>query len=987
MSLSIRGRRYVLPLITILVFAVTLLLGFGKLLQESRDSPGDIKELLYWSASQTVVEYWRFAGALDRYAAEPGRATRDQALLRLDVLWSRLDVYEGGEVGARLLTVEGAAETIAALGETLREIEPRLRTPLGAGDGPAIVAIRKRLAPHAYLLQSLAQRTNLSEQGRAADFRVATAQTYWLLLILLLGVILSGAMLVALLFRETKATTKLLATAEAAEATAQDVAERLGAVLNNSVVSIVTIDGQGTIVSFNPAAERLFGYSAADAVSNDVTMLMPEEIAVVHQHHLAHRTNPAAAMVIGRTRELIARHADGSVFPVEISLGEMRLGDRINFVGFIVDISERKRAENALKSSEQRFRDIADIASDWIWETDKHGRYTYFSGKMEKVTGLNAEDLLGKTRKELPWADDNDPKWWQHHETISAREPFRDFYFDIRGPNIETRQVRISGIPIFNAVGEFDGYRGTGTDVTAQLEAEREVIQKTHLLRTTFDNISEGIILVDADGQVAAFNSRFQELFELPPETIATGMPYRQIAHYLATRGEFGSGDVDELVDRRMKALMQDRPHIDEHSRPNGTVLERRMNPLPGGGFTATFADITARKQIEEEFRQAQKMEAIGRLVGGVAHEFNNLLTAIGGFAHLVHRQADNPEVVREWSQDIISAADQAASLTSQLLSFSRKQILEAKVVSVAKVLEDTAVLIGPLVGGPVSLDIEIPEKEICVRVDPGRLAQALLNLAINARDAMPDGGRLSIGSDLADLDETAIAGFEQADPGRYVAISVTDTGTGIGDDVIAQIFEPFFTTKEEGEGTGLGLAMVYGMVQQSGGVITVDSEIGRGTVFTIYLPHLDEDMTGLRELAEGKDALIGCETVLLVEEEAAARRRARITLETLGYTVLATNDGMKAAEIFQQQSSAIDLLVVGVSLPGLGGGALAAMMTAETPDLRVLYIAGEADTGIMAEIDQVANSGLLIKPFDPKDLARNVREILDTAPLQTSAA
>ncbi len=397
--------------------------------------------------------------------------------------------------------------------------------------------------------------------------------------------------------------------------------------------------------------------------------------------------------------------------------------------------------------------------------------------------------------------------------------------------------------------------------------------------------------------------------------------------------------------------------------------------------------DISEERAAEEQLRQAQKMDAIGRLVGGVAHEFNNLLTAIGGFAHLVNRQADKPEVVREWSEEIISAADQAASLTSQLLSFSRKQILEPKVVSVAKVLEDSAVLIGPLVGGPVSLDIEMPDHEICVRVDPGRLAQTLLNLAINARDAMPDGGRLSIRSHLADLDETAIAGFEQAEPGRYVAISVTDTGTGIGEDVITQIFEPFFTTKEEGEGTGLGLAMVYGMVQQSGGVITVDSEIGRGTVFTIYLPHLDEDMTGLREVAEGKDAPIGYETVLLVEEEAAARRLARITLETLGYTVLATNDGMKAAEIFQQHGSAIDLLVVGVSLPGLDGASLAHMMTADTPDLRVLYTAGEANTGTANEAERVDGGRLLIKPFDPKELAQTVREILDSAPLPTSTA
>jgi signal transduction histidine kinase/CheY-like chemotaxis protein len=605
---------------------------------------------------------------------------------------------------------------------------------------------------------------------------------------------------------------------------------------------------------------------------------------------------------------------------------------------------------------------------------------------METVTGLKVEDLLGKDRSDLPWSENDSPKWHLLHETISRREPFRDFSFEICPPNAEARRVRTSGKPIFDAKGQFEGYRGTGTDVTAQIAAEREVAQKTRLLQTTFDTISQGIAVVDADGRVAAFNSRFMELFELPPDAVAIGMPFRDICHYLVVRGEYGSGDVGELVDHRMRFSRHDRSQTDEHYRPNGTVLERRINPRPGGGYTTTYADITERRKSEDEFRQAQKMEAIGRLTGGVAHEFNNLLTAIGGFAHLVNRQADNPEVVREWSEDIISAADQAAVLTSQLLSFSRKQILEPKIVSVAKVLEDTAVLIGPMVRGPVSLSIDLPAKDICVRVDAGQLKQALLNLAINARDAMQTGGRLSIASDLADLDEIATAGFDQADPGRYVAISITDTGSGIEENAIEQIFEPFFTTKEEGEGTGLGLAMVYGMVQQSGGVISVDSKIGKGTTFTIYLPHLDEDITGMIGVSEGAEALIGYETVLLVEEQAETRRRARITLEILGYTVLATDDGMKAAEIFQQHHTTIDLLVVGVSLPGLGGGALANMMSAETPDLRVLYVTGQGDTGILAEIDRVAGGRLLDKPFDPKLLAREVRKILDLAPLQPSA-
>ncbi len=783
------------------------------------------------------------------------------------------------------------------------------------------------------------------------------------------------------------ATAVLVAMAKGATKQAQGTAAHLTAVMKNSAAGIVTIDARGTITSFNPAAERLFGYSATAAVSKKITMLMPEEEAVVHPHDRAKRPGAAAHKVVGKTRELTARRADGSVFPIEISVGEMHHGGEPHFVGFIIDISERKKAENALKSSEQRFRDIAEIAGDWIWETDEDGRYTYFSDQMAKVTGLKAEDILGKTRKDLPWADDNDPEWWQLDETISAREPFRDFSFAVRGPNITTRQVRISGKPIFNAAGEFDGYRGTGTDVTAQIEAEREAAQKTRLLHTTFENISQGINVVDADGRLAAFNSRFLELFELPPGTVATGMPADQITRYLAARGEYGPGNVDELTARRTNVLRHGEPHTDEHIRPNGTVLERRTNPLPGGGFTTTYTDITDRKRVEEEYRHAQKMEAIGRLIGGVAHEFNTQLTAIGGFAHLVHRQADKPELVREWTTDIISAADQAAGLTSQLLSFSRKQILEPKVVSVAKVLEETAVLAGPLVGGPVSLDIEMPDQEICVRVDPGRLVQALLNLAINARDAMPDGGSLSIACRLAELDQAATAGFEQAEPGRYVAISVTDTGSGIGEDALAQVFEPFFTTKDEGEGTGLGLAMVYGMVQQSGGVITVDTEVDRGTVFTIYLPHLDADTASLRETIGGKDALLGCETVLLVEDDAATRHLMRITLESLGYTVLAANDGMKAAEIFQQHHAAIELLVADVSLPGLDGGALADMLVAETPDLRVIFTAGEEDTGLAEEPDLAEDSVLLIKPVDPEDFAKTVRDVLDSAPLRTSAA
>lgn len=286
MTALLGTRRYRLPLITVLVFSVSLLVGFGKLFEESRRSQGEIKELLYWSASQTVVEYWRLMGALDLYAGDAADGGLDEVLLRLDILWSRINVYGEGDVGQQLRGVEDAESTIAALAQMLSEIEPALRD-LDAGDKRAIASVRERLASHASPLHRLAQQTNLHEQARAIDFRMDTARSYWLLLALLLGILLSGMLLIVLLFREIKATNESLQAANAAETRTQSVAERLSAVLNSSVVGIITIDDRGTITSFNPSAEKLLGYTARDVVSRNISMLVPEPHHAAHDSYLA----------------------------------------------------------------------------------------------------------------------------------------------------------------------------------------------------------------------------------------------------------------------------------------------------------------------------------------------------------------------------------------------------------------------------------------------------------------------------------------------------------------------------------------------------------------------------------------------------------------------------------------------------------------------------------------------------------------------------
>ena len=983
MKLPLRYRRYVLPALAVLVFSASLLIGFGKLIDESRESRREVQELIFWSAAQTQVEYWRFVDALDRHYADPEGTALDEVLDRLDILWSRISLYGEGDMGQQLSAVEGTPETIAALSDTLVAIEPGL-IALKPGDRAAYRRIRARLAKLELPIFEMSQRTNLHEQGRAIEFRAQTARTYWALGAFFIGILIGGIALIVLLMREVGHTRTLLVAASTAETRAQDVADHLSAVLNTALTSIITIDTDGTIRTFNPAAEKLFGYKAKEIVSRNISMLIPGPHGDIHDSYVKHYIQTGEDTIIGQTREVTALRRDGHNIQVELSVGEMQSNGEHFFVGFLFDITERKKAEEARRASEQRFRDVAEVGGDWIWETGPDHRYCYFSDQMEKITGLRATELYGKSRKNLSWADGSDPKWQKHFSDLDAQRPFRDFTFTITRLGIDPCHVRISGKPIFDSEGRFQGYRGTGTDISAQLEAEAEIDRKTVLLQATFDNMMEGISVIDADGKLAAFNARFVDLFDLPSGTARFGMPFEQIIRFNAGRGEYGPGELDELV-RRQLAPTEGEPRTTEHTRPNGSVIEIRSNPLPDGGCVITYADVTNRKQVEEEFRQAQKMEAIGRLTGGMAHEFNNLLTAIGGFAHLTKRWAHDPERVEEWCGDIISAADQAASLTSQLLSFSRKQILEPKIVSIGRVVEDSQSLIRQAMEGEMSatfnVTFDIADRHLHVKTDPGQLSQVFLNLAINARDAMPKGGTLSIATHQAELNDVAVAGFDSARPGLYAAISVSDTGSGIDEETKAQIFEPFFTTKEVGEGTGLGLSMVYGMVQQSGGVITVDSEVGVGTTFTIYLP-LADPAESVEHEDFGDPALVsrGNETILIAEDELAIRQVARVSLEALGYTVLTADDAFKAIGIFEKHGDAIDLLVTDLNMPGMNGRQLAHELVGKKPGLKVIFVTGFDPSAFAASGLRASDAPLLRKPFDPDELGETVRRLLDAS-------
>jgi PAS domain S-box-containing protein len=388
--------------------------------------------------------------------------------------------------------------------------------------------------------------------------------------------------------------------------------------------------------------------------------------------------------------------------------------------------------------------------------------------------------------------------------------------------------------------------------------------------------------------------------------------------------------------------------------------------------------DITERRQLEDQLRQAGKMEAVGQLAGGVAHDFNNILTAILGYADLLNADLAADDRRREDVGEIRKAAQRAAALTRQLLAFSRKQVLEPRALDVNVLVDNMDKMLRPILGENVELRA-LPAADLhAVRADPNQVEQVILNLAINARDAMPKGGKLTIETSNVELDENYAARHPSVVPGHYVMLAVSDTGTGMDEATQARIFEPFFTTKDPGRGTGLGLATVYGIVKQSGGTIWVYSELGQGTTFKIYLPAVDAPAESLTQLAAPAQDLTGVETVLIVEDDEQLLHLADRALRARGYTVLAAERGAAALALARGHPGTIHLLLTDVTIPDMDGRTLAATLRAERREMRVLYMSGYADQAIVHHGVLNPDVAYLPKPFTTEAIARRVRGVLD---------
>jgi two-component system cell cycle sensor histidine kinase/response regulator CckA len=757
---------------------------------------------------------------------------------------------------------------------------------------------------------------------------------------------------------------------------------------------VIYYDAKGRIVFVNPAAERTLGFSLYQMQGR--TLVNPDWHALqedgsefpgeAHPSIVALRTGKAVRnVVMGVFNPRIDDYRWVNINAVP----QFRPGEDAPYQVFVTfdDITDRRQAERALRESELRYRTVADFTYDWETWIAPDGRILYSSPAFSRLTGYSADAMRRDSDLLQMIIDPRDREKMVRHFREELHDESSIFHLDFR---IVTRQgqerwLNHYCVPVHDEEGRFLGRRGSTRDIHEYKLAEEALQESEELFRTVFEQAAVGIAQLMPDGRFTKVNHRFCEIVGYTMEELC-GLTFRDITH--PDDLQLDDNQIARVVAGEADAFEIEKRYV--HKEGHTVWIRLYSNVVRDEQRSIKYAigavvDITERKRaeqekvrLEEQFHQSQKLESIGRLAGGVAHDLNNLLTPILGYGEMLLTDTVGDDPRSEWLEQMVRAGKRAQSLVRQLLAFSRKQTLEFKHIDLNSLLRNFEKLLRRTIREDVAIHMVLARSLPPIRGDVGQLEQVVMNLAVNAQDAMPDGGALTIETGGVELDESYTAEHEGVTPGRYVMLVVSDTGCGMDVETYGHLFEPFFTTKGKDKGTGLGLATVYGIVKQHGGNVWAYSEPGLGATFKVYLPVATESPVVEESDLRTPSGLGGSETIMLVEDDEQVRNLVLAILKRQGYTVLVAESGKEALELLEGHDGSVQLLLTDVVLPEMNGKQLFERVSGAYPDVKVLYMSGYPENVIAHRGVMEPGIHFIQKPFTVRALAAKVREVLD---------
>ncbi len=649
-------------------------------------------------------------------------------------------------------------------------------------------------------------------------------------------------------------------------------------------------------------------------------------------------------------------------------------------IAFALDVCERdrerQRAQEELRISEERYRTLTEISPVGIWQRTLEGKTLFMNPAVWAILEINStEEMQNKTYKEFVTAESVVTVQREH---AKRRQGIASSYeLEIIGQRGGRHHVAVSGAPLHGPDGAVQSIVGTLMDITARRTAEEELRRREERFRSLIEHAADMIGVINHQGIIRFLSPSAEHILGYPTKDVIgrSSLDFvhpDDVPHTTAALQEAVANPGTAVsVEYRVR-------HRDRQWRTLQTIGRSSPDQAVDGFIVLNSRDITDSRRIEEQLRQSQKMEAVGQLAGGIAHDFNNLLTVINGTADLALSNLNAGDPLCADLSQIRDAGHRAASLTRQLLAFSRKQIMMPDVLDLNAVVSDMQRMLQRLIGEDIAFVFKAAESLASVRADPSQIEQVVMNMVVNARDAMSNGGVLTIETQNVILDAAFAAEHPSVEPGPHVMLAVTDTGIGMDGPTCKKIFEPFFTTKGPAQNTGLGLSMVYGIVKQSGGSIWVSSEPGRGTTFAVYLPQVERAAHQVRPVRTDM-AVRGTETILIVEDEAAVRHLATRILQTAGYAGVTASHGAEALSLLERHDGPVHLLFTDVVMPGMTGRDLATRLANIRPRMKVLYTSGYTDDAILRHGVSDDADSFLEKPYTRAALTRKVRDVLDS--------